>query len=80
MAFTLEQLIDYASVAGASDVHLACGLPPKLRIDGSLKKIASNAYVITPSNVDVGDAQLRAGNRAQAPKEEEKEDRSFGEL
>ena len=37
MAFTLEQLIDYASVAGASDVHLACGLPPKLRIDGSLK-------------------------------------------
>ena len=37
MTFTLEQLIDYASVAGASDVHLACGLPPKLRIDGSLK-------------------------------------------
>ena len=37
MAFTLEQLVDYASVAGASDVHLACGLPPKLRIDGSLK-------------------------------------------
>ncbi|MBE6588382.1 MAG: cell division protein SepF [Ruminococcaceae bacterium] len=27
-------------------------------IDGSLKKIASNAYVITPSNVNVGDAKL----------------------
>ena len=39
MAFTLEQLIDYASIAGASDVHLACGLPPKLRIDGSLKNV-----------------------------------------
>ena len=36
-------------------------------IDGSLKKIASNAYVITPSKVDVGDAKLT--NRKQAPKE-----------
>ena len=29
-------------------------------IDGSIKKIATNAYVITPNNVDVGDAQLKA--------------------
>lgn len=65
---TARRLIDFLSGVAYS-------------IDGSLKKIASNAYVITPSNVDVGDAQLRAGNRAaQAPKEEEKEDRSFGEL
>lgn len=64
---TARRLIDFLSGVAYS-------------IDGSLKKIASNAYVITPSNVDVGDAQLRAGSRAQAPKEEEKEDRSFGEL
>ena len=35
-------------------------------IDGSLKKIASNAYVITPANVDVGDAKLTT---RKAPKE-----------
>lgn len=65
---TARRLIDFLSGVAYS-------------IDGSLKKIASNAYVITPSNVDVGDAQLRAGNRvAQAPKEEEAEERSFGEL
>ena len=34
-------------------------------IDGSLKKIASNAYVITPSNVNVGDAKLTSKKAAQ---------------
>ena len=64
---TARRLIDFLSGVAYS-------------IDGSLKKIASNAYVITPSNVDVGEAQLRAGSRPQAPKEEETEDRAFGEL
>ena len=43
---TARRLIDFLSGVAYS-------------IGGSLKKIASNAYVITPSNVDVGDAQLR---------------------
>ncbi len=43
---TARRLIDFLSGVAYS-------------IDGSLKKIASNAYVITPSNVDVGDAQLK---------------------
>ena len=64
---TARRLIDFLSGVAYS-------------IDGSLKKIASNAYVITPSNVDVGDAQLRAGSRPQPPKEETKEERAFGEL
>lgn len=34
-------------------------------IGGSLKKIATNAYVITPSNVDVGDAQLKQSRRPE---------------
>ena len=38
-------------------------------IDGSIKRIANQAYVITPSNVDVGDAQLK--NRQKPAKEEE---------
>ncbi len=38
-------------------------------IDGSIKRIANQAYVITPSNVDVGDAQLK--NRQQKAREEE---------
>ena len=49
---TARRLIDFLSGVAYS-------------IDGSLKKIASNAYVITPSNVDVGDAQLK-DRRARA--------------
>ncbi len=49
---TARRLIDFLSGVAYS-------------IDGSLKKIASNAYVITPSNVDVGDAQLK-DRRAKA--------------
>lgn len=51
---TARRLIDFLSGVAYS-------------IDGSIKKIASNAYVITPNNVDVGDAQLRSAR----PKEPE---------
>ncbi|MBR4070954.1 MAG: cell division protein SepF [Clostridia bacterium] len=52
---TARRLIDFLSGVAYS-------------IDGSLKKIASNAYVITPSNVDVGDAKLsRKAQAAPAP-------------
>ena len=44
---TARRLIDFLSGVAYS-------------IDGSIKKIATNAYVITPNNVDVGDVQLRA--------------------
>ena len=43
---TARRLIDFLSGVAYS-------------IDGALTKIATNAYVITPSNVDVGDAQLK---------------------
>lgn len=54
---TARRLIDFLSGVAYS-------------IDGSLKKIASNAYVITPSNVDVGDAKLTARKPAAARAEE----------
>lgn len=50
---TARRLIDFLSGVAYS-------------IDGSLKKIASNAYVITPSNVDVGDAQLKDRREKEA--------------
>ncbi len=66
---TARRLIDFLSGVAYS-------------IDGSLKKIASNAYVITPSNVDVGDAKLsrkaQAPAAAPAPAEEESGD-EFGD-
>ena len=55
---TARRLIDFLSGVAYS-------------IDGSLKKIASNAYVITPSNVDVGDAKLTAKKAQPAPQPEE---------
>lgn len=54
---TARRLIDFLSGVAYS-------------IDGSIKKIATNAYVITPNNVDVGDAQLRAP-KAKEPEVEE---------
>ena len=51
-------------------------------IDGSIKRIANQAYVITPSNVDVGDAQLKNRQaqkvREEAPVQEPTED--FGDF
>ena len=41
-------------------------------IGGSLKKIATSAYVITPSNVDVGESPFKT-KRAPEPQPEEKE-------
>ena len=65
---TARRLIDFLSGVAYS-------------IDGSLKKIASNAYVITPSNVDVGDAQLRDKRRAeQAEAQAPAEDNGLGEF
>ena len=61
---TARRLIDFLSGVAYS-------------IDGSLKKIASNAYVITPSNVDVGDAKLTS--RRQPPKEAPEQNEEFGE-
>ncbi len=41
-------------------------------IGGSLKKIATNAYVITPSNVDVDEPQMKQNARRPEPEPEEK--------
>ncbi len=65
---TARRLIDFLSGVAYS-------------IDGSIKKIASNAYVITPSNVDVGDAQLRdRKNRAEAQKAAEAQEAAMNAI
>lgn len=42
-------------------------------IGGDLKKIATNAYVITPSNVDVENAQIKTSSRRPEPQNEPKD-------
>ncbi len=42
-------------------------------IGGDLKKIATNAYVITPSNVDVENAQIKTAAQRPEPQPEVKE-------
>lgn len=66
---TARRLIDFLSGVAYS-------------IDGSLKKIASSAYVITPNNVDVGDAKLSQQSRVakEEPKAEETTPDSFTEF
>ncbi|MBQ7715536.1 MAG: cell division protein SepF [Clostridia bacterium] len=47
-------------------------------INGSLKKIATKAYVITPNNVDVGEEKLSSKKKKQPEPEEEEETENFG--
>ena len=65
---TARRLIDFLSGVAYS-------------IDGALKKIATNAYVITPNNVDVGDAKLtkRSAQPKPQPAPEEAPAEEFGE-
>lgn len=42
-------------------------------INGSLKKIATKAYVVTPNNVDVDEAKLTSKKKKQPEPEEEEE-------
>ena len=55
---TARRLIDFLSGVAYS-------------IDGSLKRVANNAYIITPSNVDVSGDQLREQRRQKQEAEEE---------
>ena len=64
---TARRLIDFLSGVAYS-------------IEGSLKKIASNAYVITPANVDVGDAQLRSRQTAEKEESEQSEEQTYSEI
>ena len=41
----IDQLIDQAHEANASDVHIVCGLPVKFRINGAL--VSANDYLLT---------------------------------
>ena len=55
---TARRLIDFLSGVAYS-------------IDGSLKRIANNAYIITPANVDVSGDQLREQRRQQNQQSED---------
>ena len=35
-SLSIEEILSAARNAGASDVHLAAGLPPKMRVNGNL--------------------------------------------
>lgn len=50
-------------------------------IGGNLKQVATNAYVITPSNVDVGDAQIkRTARRTPEPEAEAADQNEFNDF
>ena len=64
---TARRLIDFLSGVAYS-------------IDGSIKRIANNAYIITPANVDVSGEQLREARKPQAQPaaEEAEEETNYG--
>ena len=46
----MNDLLDLAVAAGASDLHLAVGLPPVMRLHGSLAPL--DAEPLTPEDTD----------------------------
>jgi len=56
----IEELVEQARDAGASDIHLICGLPPKYRVAGRLESMQGGA--LTEEDCD-GTARLLAGER-----------------
>lgn len=64
MAFSLnmEMLVESAAAKRASDIHLACGLPPKVRIDGQLRNLCEN--ILSAEDCERLAAEL-AGSRAK---------------
>ena len=45
---TLPELLQYTLQSGASDLHLTTSVPPKVRLDGTLRKV--NNEVLTPAD------------------------------
>ena len=55
----IEQLIVSARAAGASDVHLVCGLPVKFRVDGRLVDAGANGDApVSYTHLDVYKRQI----------------------
>lgn len=42
ISLNVEMLVESAAAMGASDIHLTCGLPPKVRIDGELRDLCGD--------------------------------------
>ena len=67
MTKSIEELVDQAHAAGASDIHLVSGLPPKQRVDGVLASMPG-CEPLTPDQCEVY-AQALAGRGYDAIKE-----------
>ena len=65
---TVEELLRTAKEAGASDVHITVGIPPKMRVNGKL--IAMNYPRMAPA--DTLQAVLEIMNETQREKFEER--------
>lgn len=72
-SFSVEEILCSAREAGASDVHVAVGLPPKMRVNGTLVTMSHSK--ITPS--DTLDILLRVMPQAQREGFEERGEVDF---
>ena len=70
---SIDEILRTAREAGASDVHIAGGLPPKMRVNGTL--VTMNHSRITPS--DTLDILLRVMPGAQRERFEEQGEADF---
>lgn len=70
---SIERILEEAGAAGASDVHLAAGLPPRMRVNGTL--VTMNHSKITSS--DTLDILIHVMPEVQREKFEEKGEYDF---
>ena len=48
---TVERWLDEMWALGASDLHLAVGAPPQIRVDGSLRAVSTGATRLGPADI-----------------------------
>ncbi len=64
---TFDDLLKYCVSQGASDIHLHVGMPPHVRVNGSIKALGSNA--LTPATTE-GFVQVMCSEKQRAIFEE----------
>ncbi|MBQ7680352.1 MAG: type IV pilus twitching motility protein PilT [Butyrivibrio sp.] len=61
----IEQILQEAKEAGASDVHITVGIPPKMRVNGKLLEMTSYGKMLPPDTLEIADEIMSEKQRAR---------------
>ncbi len=62
MAHTVEEILAAAKRAGASDVHITVGIPPKMRVNGKLITMEGDR-LLPPDTLEIANSVMNDSQR-----------------